>query len=115
MVSEDIETRARETGVKYLELIGCEILDEDYSGFVVAEDTDCVVFAGIDVEVGEFREFGDEDSKMLVMEFERAMIEFFSECSVEPDVKVRLDKICVAVVSNSRAVLKHYVNVCNER
>ena len=112
MGSEKIRERAVKACIKYLELLGREILEGEYEGFIVAKDEDQIAFVDVVAGIGYFKEFCDRDAACLRDSFEKAIVDYFSENEGEPDIQVRLDKIAISIVADDRAVLKHFVNVC---
>jgi len=112
---EDVEAMSVKAGVKMLELKGFEILEEDYRKFVVSRDGCCVAFCRVLGSRGRLKPVSESDREALVREFEEAIVDYFKQDGVEPDVAIRLDMMNVAVIADDRAVIKHFINVCNER
>lgn len=100
------EKKAMKATVAYLSRVGYEIIDEDYKGYIIAQDENDVVF----IKVGwSTEDFGD-DFKISHYEFEDAMIKWFMQEREPVDVNVRFDTIGLYVLGKDRALVRHHVN-----
>ena len=110
---------------RYLNLQGYEYLDEA-DGFVVCYDPfeDQIVFvsvlcttapdtADLDGKMNIFTSSCDADLRAA---FERAMTSYYlSHEDVGVDQNVRCDELCLCVIGDSRALVRHHVNACGWR
>ena len=100
--NEITDAMVRNAIVRYLQLRGMEILDENFHGFIVFKDTEEIVFGRITT--------GNMLSDKLIMpqrEYEEAMIDWFSN-QEDKDISIRQDVIMLHIVGEHRALVKHY-------
>ena len=98
------ESRIRGAAVKYLDMNGYDVIEDDFMGFVVAFDKSVLVFAKVRYGVMEMPEETD-----MRLEFESVAAEYMASHDVE-DTKLRCDTISLNVMRSDRAILRHYVN-----
>lgn len=115
-----MESTLREKGMKaiecYLSRRGMDVIETNWRrgdnqiGFI-ATDEDSLVFISGCVRNGAERGFSEEIPSRE--EFEQTAIAYLSENETVADVRVRFDAVCVIVVSESRALIRHHLNVLN--
>jgi len=101
----DIKEKIMLAAVKYVKHIGYDLISPDFldEGLIVAKNDDNIVF--IDVFDG-FK----EDESMTREYFEQLARRFLEEHPEFVDMFVRYDIICLDVISESRAFLRHHIN-----
>lgn len=108
-----MKKRAQRAIGRYLELKGCEVLEEgwkhgdDKVDFIVG-DGDCIafVFGRVSSNCGE----GIPDAVPDRKAFERLAAAYFAENPDHADCAVRADVVSLLVLSESRAIVRHHVN-----
>ena len=105
--------RAMKAIGRYLELKGCEILEEgwphgdDKVDYIVDDEgTVAFVFGQVSANCGE----GIPDWAIDRKEFERLAAAYFAEHPELADCAVRADMASILVLSNDRAIIRHHVN-----
>ena len=110
---------------RYLALQGYEYLDEA-NDFIVCYDPaeEQVVFvsvlcttapeeADIDGKLNIFMSSSDADLRAA---FEKAMTSYYlSHDDVGVDQDIRCDEMCLCIIGDSRALVRHHVNACGWR
>lgn len=104
----NLQERGRMAAIRYLELTGHEIIDEDFEGFIVADDGDSLVFADVRTK----RDNMPRIPKSMASKFEKAAVAYLAEHDVV-DRSVRCDFIALHVASEDRAMVKHHKNCLN--
>ena len=107
-----LNERARKAAIRYLEYQGHEILKEKFDGFIVSTDCGgCLVFTAVIAERGENLHDGDFPADYSNRaEFEHAMADYLIEYSDTPVGPIRCDSIAMRVISDDRALVRHYVD-----
>ena len=105
--------RAKKAIGRYLELKGCEILDESWSHGgdtvdYVVDDAGTVAF--VFGSVSENQGAGIPDGAVDRKEFERLAAAYLSEHPELADCEVRADAVSALVLNDSRAMIRHHVN-----
>lgn len=104
----DLKTRARAAAVRYLEMQGKEVLDDDFEKYIVFKDGDMLVFSTVKVKTDNLAPVNKGGRRR----FERVAAEYLQS---HPCVTggLRLDELSMVVVGEDRALLRHAVNVIN--
>lgn len=108
-----LSEKGRKAVRKFLEHIGCTVLDEPEEGHlnIVFEDDGELVFAICTVGHGQFV---DPDIDKLRPTFEMEAIKWLSSAkNAMSDCRFRFDSISIVVVSEDKALLRHHINVLN--
>ncbi|MBP5314082.1 MAG: YraN family protein [Eggerthellaceae bacterium] len=102
--------------IHFIDKLGYELIEKNYttsSGKIdlIAEDDDTLVFIDVHVDCGDECDLPEESfGRKTRLNFENVALNFLKE--YEGDCwRLRLDTIGIAVVSSTRAFLRHHVNV----
>lgn len=95
---------------RYLQLQGYEKLGSANNFLVLDDEDGTIVFVNVLASKGEFIESKRFELKQ---DFERALFKWYEDHPADQDCKLRCDEICISVLSDSRALVRHYVNVFN--
>ena len=105
--------RAMKAIGRYLELKGCEIIEEgwlhgdDKVDYIVDDEgTVAFMFGSVSTNSGA----GIPDATIDRKEFERLAAAYFAEHPELADCAVRADQASILVISDSRAIIRHHVN-----
>lgn len=90
----------------YLDRIGYEV-EGRYNGYIVARDTDCLVFVSVETSM-EMPPIGECKPRER-RDFDQAMLSYLADYD-EVDLPVRMDKCVLAIMGESRALLRHEKN-----
>ena len=104
----NMEKKAREASVRYLELRGHEVLAKDYKGFMIFHDKEenQIVIASIGYDVGKFYR-GKPISRDV---FEDVMMHYMRDADEMIEAGVRYDMIGINVIKDNRAIIQHHIN-----
>ena len=98
---------------RYLELRGCEVLEdgwahgEDKADYIMADEgAIAFVFGHVHENVG----VGIPDERIDRKSFERLAAAYLAEHPELADCAVRADMVTALVLSGDRAIIRHYVN-----
>ena len=98
---------------RYLELRGCEVLEEgwahgeDKADYIMADEgAIAFVFGHVHENVG----VGIPDERIDRKSFERLAAAYLAEHPEHADCAVRADEVTVLILSNDRAMVRHCVN-----
>ena len=111
-----MKKRAKKAIGRILELKGCEILEEGWShgkdkvDFII-DDDGCIafVFGYVRDNLGK----GIPEESIDRKKFERLAAAYLAEHPEHVDCAVRADAISLLVLSDNRAMVRHYVNALN--
>lgn len=111
----EIGKRGECAAVRYLEKIGFDILDRNWTCpagevDIVARDMDAVVFCEVKTRTSFERGFPAEAVDAEKQSRYEKIAAWYLRDSEYVDVPVRFDVIALLVVSEDRAFIKHYVN-----
>jgi len=109
-----LKEKAKAAAVKYLQMVGYEILERDFDGFIVAIDLNTEETAFINVTVST-EDFIESDHKCLRNDFEETLADYLIEFPEPVDYSVRCDEIAVRVISKDRGIVRHCVNILGGR
>ena len=108
----DLKIKARNAVIRYLALKGYDVLDEEFDGFVIAADTDNSIHI-IDVSVVDKCKPKPQVNKSRE-EYEHVMCKWIASHLSQDDyldVEIYPDICNLVVFNESRALIKHYINV----
>ena len=103
-----LEERGRKASIRYLQLRGYDVLDENYDGFVICADEDDRIHI-VDVSISEKYTTCLTDKSRE--DFEQVMCKWLAQQDKYIDVEICPDVCNLIVLSDSRALVRHYVNV----
>lgn len=109
---EELEKKANEATVTFLERRGYDIIDSNYeydesNAYIIAKQDDEVVF--VKTVVVESMDFGDDATNEDRSAFEKAAIDFFKD-NTEFLGKVRFDIVSLYILGENRAFIRHHIN-----
>ena len=110
MMTTTLQNKARQAAIKYFESKDYDLLDElDGAINIVAIDNedDSLVFVSVTASTDDMPE---EDPDRHAFE-EAAAAYLVANCENLPaDMSVRFDAVCLHILSDNRALLRHHVN-----
>lgn len=94
-----------------LQATGCEVLEEDYDGFIVIEKDDDIIFAEPQVHFGEIEEaikvYHDR------FDFERASCMYVSNHDEVTDCRIMFSIVQLFILNPGRGMLRHVIDWTN--
>lgn len=107
--------RGEDAAARYLELIGYEVLERNWTcpageADIIARDGQAVVFIEVKTRRGIQRGFPEEAVTAEKRQRYEKISAFFLRKYDETDIPVRFDVIALLVISEDRALIKHYIN-----
>lgn len=112
MSNINIETKAIAAASRYLEYRDYEVIttEQPYPLQIVAREDDSIVFVSVNITFDSF-----DCAEASRSDFELAAASYLKEHSNEfPDItEIRFDSITMLVLADSKAMVRHEVNVLN--
>ena len=99
--------------IRYLELRGYHVIDNDYHGYVVIEDDYENAIAFVKSFIVKDRLDKVKIKSATRHDFEKTICNFLKDNAEYVDMDVRYDEVILSVISNDRGIVKHYVNACD--
>ena len=114
----EFKNKARKAVIRFLQLRGYEILDDDFAGFVVCNDKgeNRVAFVFIEASpdgsgFDDIEAFPEVEEDELRRNFETAMVAWALCMHGEvPEGDIKLDVVRLIKVSDDRAIIRHHIN-----
>ena len=121
MGNDELQAHGRQAAARYLEMMGHEVLDRDWSckwgGIdIVIRDCETEQVAFVEVRTRQGIEAGipsEDVTASKQRELERVAMSWMVANEVEPGTGVRFDRIGICVTSGMRALLRHHCNIFN--
>ena len=102
--------RVRKGAKYYLKFRGYEIIEDDFEGYIIANDVEENTIAIVALSATEDDIKSDPLSKVTRDEFEQVMMRFFKSHDIV-NRSVRCDICDLFVIGSNRAIVRHVVGI----
>ena len=107
--------RGEQAAARYLEHIGYEVLERNWScpageADIIARQDETVVFVEVKTRIGISKGFPEEAVDAKKRQRYEKIAAYFLSGYEEINIPFRFDVIGILVISEDRAIIKHYVN-----